>query len=139
MENEQYPYQDEWDEYSFRKALIVLTFVIAMPLVIAAGLIFKTIFGDNREIIKNIVLVLFGVAAASIVFCVFRYVLWRCPRCKKYFRHEIWLDALSRRTESPTQCKNCGLPKYYGSSFFYDYWGTEQGDDLSRRIMEGKL
>jgi uncharacterized C2H2 Zn-finger protein len=67
--------------------------------------------------------------------------LWRCPRCNKLFGAVDGFDALIRKAWSVKQCRNCRLPKYYGSKYFTDYWGTEKPKNLvsESKTAHGRL
>lgn len=59
---------------------------------------------------------------------------WKCPRCKKlYSKHRYYLG------ERRDMCQNCNLPIYFGSNYFFDYWGKEKGQEFIKQISEGKL
>jgi hypothetical protein len=65
--------------------------------------------------------------------------LWRCPRCKKFFAAADGFDLLIRKAWKAKRCRNCQLPKYYGSKHFTDYWGPEKAGVLSQRVENDTL
>ena len=132
-------YESNWRDYRLRTFLLFAGFLIWIGALIVS--FFFTAAIDRLEKLVGvspmlIVLILAGlVTMAAVTYS----NLWRCPRCKKFFAAIDALDALIRRAWLIKQCRNCQLPKYYGSKYFTDYWGTEKADEFSQRIKNGTL
>jgi len=132
MADEITKYQKEWDEYKDRKADNFLFGVVLVICFIAAAIL----AGNFPQYEKAVFIGFFLIIGAFIVFYVYRYVfgkVWMCPRCQELY------DYPRRRVKDVSNCRNCNLPIYYGSSYFYDRWGTEQGEKLAKQISEGRL
>jgi hypothetical protein len=67
--------------------------------------------------------------AVVVVLMLFDKGGWKCPRCKLQFDYR-------KRTIPTKYCINCELPIYYGSTHFFDYWGTEQGNKLIEKVRK---
>jgi len=124
-------YQKEWEDYTDRQInswLIGICFVIIFVVLI----IITRKYPVDEKIGETIVILGFVI---GILYSLYRFVTgkyWKCPRCKEvYYYPSRW------RTDN--KCRSCNLPKYYGSSYFYDQWGTEQGKDFAKQIEDGKL
>jgi hypothetical protein len=127
MPEETAKYQKEWDDYKERKASGCLVVLPIVPLI----LLLRYFLPEMPDYVGGILFVAFA-------FFVFISLLfdkggWKCPRCGQMF------DYRRRRIAPSKKCINCKLPVYYGSSYFYDYWGTEKGSDWAQKIKEGKL
>ncbi|HLL99617.1 MAG TPA: hypothetical protein VK400_01065 [Pyrinomonadaceae bacterium] len=119
-------YQTEWDDYKEGNSLGCLLVLIIVPLILLLRY-FLPQMPDYFSVI---------------LFIVFAFVIfisnfsendgWKCPRCRQRFDYR-------KRIVPTKKCVECKLPIYYGSSHFYDYWGTEKGNDLARKIKEGNL
>lgn len=124
MPEETSKYQKEWDGYKERKSLGCLIALIIIP-----------VFLLLRYFLPQLPDYFGGILFVAFVFAVFISMFfkgfWKCPRCGHAFDY-------GKRTVPAKKCIECNLPLYYGSSYFYDYWGSEQGNDLTRKIREGK-
>lgn len=118
-------FQSEWESFqegSAKGCLAGVGFIV-----LAVGLVVS-----NR---------LFPVAGSYLSFAVFVIFLglglflplrrWPCPGCKMPFDHI--------RRRSVRYCVSCGLPKFYGSRYYFDLWGTEEGAAMAKRIDDGDL
>jgi hypothetical protein len=119
-------YQKEWDERRQSNSLGCLILLIIVPLF----LLLRNFFTRLPDYFSVIFFIAFMLALLISMF--FDKGGWKCPRCGQDFDY--------RRRMVPTKkCIECSLPIYYGSSHFYDYWGSERGNDLAQKVKEGKL
>ena len=74
-------------------------------------------------------------AFALFILCVFYWKNYvgppKCPRCKLNFDYY--------HPRAVRYCVNCGLPKYYGSSKYFDRWGSKDGNEMLFKISRGEL
>jgi len=119
-------YQKEWETYKQRNSLGCLFVLILIPLI----LILRSFLPQMLDYFSQFLF--FGFILAFLLFMFFDEGGWKCPRCKRPFDYR-------RRITRAQKCINCGLPIYYGSSYFFDYWGIEQGSKLDIQIKDGNL
>ena len=120
-------YQKEWDEYKEGNSLGCLSVLILIPLFLLLRHFLPPQMSDYFGII------LFIAIGFGILISIFSQKEgWKCPRCGQLFDY-------AERIVPTKKCIHCELPIYYGSSHFYDYWGTEKGNDLAQKIKEGEL
>lgn len=124
-------YQKEWDDYKNQQAdgcLIGIFLVVAF-------IITSVISRNYPDYEKFFIGIFVGLFFIVFVYHFYKYIFgkyWKCPRCTKVYYYP-------NRWDTDNKCRSCNLPKYYGSSYFYDQWGTEQGKDFAKRIEEKKL
>jgi hypothetical protein len=126
MENEEYPYQEEWESYRDGNALGCLL----VPVIIGLILLWRHFSPQLPDYIGGVLFVVFMVIVFIQSF--FYQGGWKCPRCREDFDHQ-------KRIKPTKKCVHCGLPIYYGSSYFYDHWGTEQGNDLIEKVRKKEI
>jgi hypothetical protein len=119
-------YQDEWDNYAAKQgAGCIFPILIFLFVIIGEGFLPESIRPwINQYGVFIFVPVFLAVAIYS------QMHRFKCPRCKQPFH-----PFRQAFRESDT-CINCGLPIYYGSDRFYDYWGTERGEALIKEVKE---
>lgn len=125
MANDRYAYQKEWDRYKMQQSfgcLSIIVLVIIIFILKQLPIYYSQIF----SIISFFIL----------LACLGWYAhkgFWKCPRCKKDYK-KYW-----KGSGMPSKyCENCSLPIYYCSSYFFDYWGTEKGNELIEKNDPGK-
>ncbi|MCU1289372.1 MAG: hypothetical protein JWN60_1601 [Acidobacteria bacterium] len=118
MSEEIKKYQRQWEHYQDKKGQGCLMAIIILPALGALVYISRNFPHYSSEALFGIIVV-FGISA--VVY--FYMENFKCPRCKMNFDY--------RKTNTPTEkCINCKLPIFYGSSYFFDYWGMERGSNL---------
>ena len=126
MESDNYLYQKEWDENKFRQMIpFVGIFLWILTIIVYA------IFNSYLKYVEtnfgfDIFLVVFVIFAMLFAAGIFYLQLWKCPRCKKFYNYQSGVEIFIRKNFYKKLCVNCGLPRYYGSDYFLDYWGSEQ-------------
>ena len=123
MSEETTKYQKAWDEFQDIDGFGCLIGLIILPLFALAIYISK-----NYPVYENAVMITVVIIFSVSAILSFLNGRGRCPRCKKYFDYF--------RRENVSKCVNCKLPIYYGSSRFYDFWGTEQGNELAEKVKK---
>lgn len=135
---EKYPYQEEWEDFRFRFALPFL----AIPLWIAA-IVLSAIFGGSFQAIENFIgfnpmLGIFIVLGVFMFVTPIFSILYKCPACGKYFGMATSIDFLISKPYRAKKCKNCDMPKYYGSTFLAEKFGEREAKELSLKWEEGR-
>lgn len=125
MPEETTKYQKEWDSYKQGNSLGCLIALIIPPVF----LLLRYFLPELPDYFGGILFIAFVFAVYISIF--FDKGGWKCPRCGNAFDY-------GTRIAPAKKCVDCSLPVYYGSSYFYDYWGTEQGNDLARKTREEK-
>lgn len=110
MQGEKYPYQKEWEEYRRLRNGWIVSFPLGILGAIIIGIVLDYLFGEQ----------LWG---GYLAFCVYGFVYlkavirfnnWRCPRCNdRFYSPSFWASSPA----DITNCRNCNLLKYSGSSF----------------------
>lgn len=125
MATEEYQFQKAWDRYKIQQSLGCFSIIIIVGVIFTLKQIpayYSQIFG-----------ILFFLFLLICVAWYFYKGFWKCPHCKKDFK-KYW-----KGSGMPSKyCENCKLPIYYGSSYFFDYWGMEKGKELIEKIEQGK-
>jgi hypothetical protein len=132
MSDETTKYQKEWDAFKDQQANGCLTGVIFVISFIIVSTI-TTNYPQYAKISSGVLIGIFLVLFVNYFYKQLAGKNWKCPRCKSEY------DDRYLRRRKYIECLNCRLPLYYGSSYFYDQWGTEQGKILAKQITEGKL
>jgi hypothetical protein len=132
--SEKYLYEKEWKDYKLRKFLPFLGFFVWMVVVICAALVSPITGRMNRDLGFSPGLIIFVLVTTGVALATLYSSLWRCPRCKKYFGAADGLDIFTKKAWRATRCRNCTLPRFYGSSFFVEYWGKEAADKFKEQI-----
>lgn len=130
MSEETTKYQKHWKDYKNRQSDGCLLGLIIIPAVVAIIVVSR----NDPAYSNALAFVIFVIIGGLILLRSFNYISdndWKCPRCQQDF------DYSKRRFVK--NCINCGLPIYYGSSYFYDQWGTEQGNELAQKVKDGKI
>ena len=110
--NEKYPYQKQWEEYRRLKNRQYFVFIRGFTLNLISYL--GGLIGLNSSVILTIQFVLMIVWIVALIYIVFRFYNWKCPSCgERFFRRTFWITM----PELLSNCSNCNLPKYEGSSF----------------------
>jgi hypothetical protein len=117
--NEKYPFQKEWYEYKRQRSFGCLTIVL-----IFLVFFLTRRFAPNFQQLIGILFIVFIIG--NLVWLLIKGS-WKCPRCKRDFH-----NYLSKRYPLK-YCEHCNLPQYYGSSYFFDYWGVEKGNELIKK------
>lgn len=110
MNGEKYPYQKEWEEYRrLRNADFGTFFLGSFGIMILASLMGLLKVKQEWIVYLVVFIWIFFYLRALI-----RFNNWRCPRCyKRFFTSSFFAT-------SPvfiSNCRNCNLLKYSGSSF----------------------
>ncbi|HQU86826.1 MAG TPA: hypothetical protein PKY59_27075 [Pyrinomonadaceae bacterium] len=110
MNGEKYPYQKEWEKYRrLRNADFGIFFIGGLGIMILAGIV-GLFWGKQGwfEILLFIIWFFFCLRA------LIKFHNWQCPRCgERFFTYSFFAT-------SPifiSNCRNCNLPKYSGSTF----------------------
>jgi hypothetical protein len=107
-------YQQEWEEYRNRRNYEPLGFlsgILGIPLITG----FFKLLGAESIIFAWIILAILSGWMILYLVVVGKFHNWRCPNCDKRF-YEI--SFLLNSPNFISNCVNCNLPKYYGSSFY---------------------
>lgn len=123
--SEKYPYQKEWKDYRKRKNIFILSFLAYFPIMILLMYLSGYLFGTSKFIGIDLNLVYFVGYLIFFGFCGFRFQLWKCPSCRKSFQSKWWWHNIFS-----SKCLHCKLPKYFGSTYFEQSWGTEKAKEL---------
>jgi hypothetical protein len=112
MEDEQYPYQKEWEDYYKRENSFHRVFILFFPFLILLWLV-TLVFFRNFEWVFSI-----GFIAALLYVFILRHrlVSWCCPRCGTRFWNKNWFSY-----SVSDKCRNCELLKDEGSFFKLNY------------------
>lgn len=111
-----------------------MTTIFCLPITIVISYISAKVFVSHL-INKYLVWGFLALWATLIVFCINKFTTSNCPRCGFSYLYDFWKYPFRRNTGIYERCKKCRLPIYFGSTYFYDYWGTEKGNEL---IQENK-
>lgn len=113
MQNNKYPYQKEWKEYRKRRNVSFLTLFSAIAIFVLTGL-FCSFVGINIKENFALQFVIFSVWAIIYWYNLSKFYNWKCPRCdERFFVRSFWIT----NPIFSSECRNCGLPKYDGSTF----------------------
>jgi hypothetical protein len=132
MSEEITKYQKEWDDYRNRigngcAAMLIILFIVA------AVVLLSRLYPAIGEFLEKALFFIFATAIIGyLVFFSFRYESWKCPRCKNEFE---WYKRQGRQRF----CNSCGLPKYYGSAYYYNKWGKAVGQEMADKVGKGDL
>ncbi len=114
MSEETTKYQQQCENYQDDKGKGCLMAVIALPILVTAVYISR-----NFPDLSNTVILGIFITIGIFAFFSFYKGNFKCPRCKENFDYI--------KTNTPTdKCINCKLPIFYGSSYFFDYWGLSR-------------
>jgi hypothetical protein len=132
-------YEDSWRDFRQRTALLFAGVLIWLGALIV-WFFLKPAIAKFEELVgvspMPIVLILVAlVTMAAVIYSNF----WACPRCKKLFAAADGFNAVITKAWLVKRCRNCRLPKYYGSKYFTAYWGPEKAEEFSQRIKNGTL
>lgn len=130
MAEERTKYQKEWDDYRNRSADGCLAVLIVFPIA-AAAIVLAQMYETVADFLQKASFFIFLAIIGYSVFFSLRQQKWKCPRCGATFQG--W------RRHMPRFCVYCGLPKYYGSAYFYNTWGSDEGRSLAERVEKGDL
>ena len=132
-----YPYQEEWEDFRFRLALPFL----GVPAFFAFGILlaftreyfenWKPWLGFNPIFILPIAIFILMIAATAFVS------FWKCPACEKYFGIATALDLVISKPYRAKKCKNCDMPKFYGSTFLAEKFGEQGAEEISLKWKSG--
>ncbi len=123
MESEEYPYQREWKARKEGNSLGCLALFVIIPLIFLVRHFSEALPNYFGEIL------FFLFMLTAFVFMIFDKGGWKCPRCKQDFDYR-------KRIIPAKNCIHCELPIYFGSTFFFDYWGTVQGKEQIQKVKE---
>ena len=114
MKNDEFPYQKQWQDYKRRRVTFWLVFVSYIPFMF----LFVGVLGNlikNSSFSGDIGFIGFIFFGFVWTICGLRLQYWKCPRCGKAFHTKWWWNNIFS-----SKCLHCKLPKYEGSSFYYD-------------------
>lgn len=112
MENEQYPYQKQWEEYQRRRNTIFYIFISPILAALLIALLNSVgIKFDKNAGVEFFLAVVWGIAYLISVMSLYRF---RCPKCGQGFFALFRLESPLLRDK----CDNCKLSKYFGSTFY---------------------
>lgn len=130
---EKYPYQEEWEDFRLRYALLFLC-VPAFFIFFALVALIKPIFKGWLCTLGYTPIFVFPIVIVAIIISTSAFAsLWRCPACNNYFGMTTAIDFLISKPYRAKKCKNCGMPKYYGSTFLAEKFGEERANEISLR------
>ena len=121
-------YSDQWERLRDENSsgcligLLVIGIAVAITIISAFDKQISSILGSAFFV---------GFLCFVIYFKYFKQT-WKCPRCGKDFDYPY-------RPRTVKYCVNCGLPQYYGSSRYFDIWGTKDGLEMADKIRRGLL
>jgi hypothetical protein len=112
MENLEY--QQEWEEYRKWRNYEPLSFLLGIAGIISITLFFK-LLGAESIIFAWIILSIVLGWAILFLYVIGKFHNWRCPNCgERFYEKSFFLNS----PNFISNCVNCNLPKYYGSSFY---------------------
>jgi hypothetical protein len=127
---ERYPYQKNWEDLRFRQALPFLAIFLWIFFLFVFAVVGTLVGTVTGTISRALGLSFFGLSAALLIFGSLYFLAWKCPDCKKYYFVETGLDVLSKKGFYAKYCKHCSLPRYFGSTYFEDHWGSKKAGEL---------
>lgn len=108
MENEKYPYQKQWEDYRRKARKSWTAWFICIPIALLAILSLKNL-PDNFALLPVLV---FLFVFMFLGWFSYKVTEWDCPRCNDSSRNKMTFAQMVA-----TDCRNCGLTKYEGSTF----------------------
>lgn len=128
-----YFYKDQWEYFKFWRFMCFVSITFCIPFVLFIAYISIHIVRDYW-VIKYIVWGFLSLWGSLIAFSAYKFLIFYCPRCRKSFSN-IFSKFLTRyKPERSEKCNNCQLPIYYGSVYFFEYWGSERGNELIKKL-----
>ena len=132
---EKFPHQEAWEDYRFRKALPFTVFLVWPFLGVLSVVFGGYVRSRGANFGALLGLAAFIVTSVVILLATIYSTLWPCPRCKKPFGAADTLDFLTRKAWRVKTCRTCNLPRFYGSTFFADYWGADEAKKLEAEVQ----
>ena len=126
MSEEITKYQQQWNEYQNEKGNGCLFGMIVLPFFALTVYLAREFLTHPTEIIVGIL------GLVLILSWLFKQPKWTCPRCGGDF-YSRWKHHNLTRAKI---CIDCQLPIYYGSTYFFDYWGTERGNEQAEQVRQ---
>jgi membrane-associated phospholipid phosphatase len=111
---ESFEYQSEWEDHRKREFYQPIGFAVGIAVIL---LILKvhSWFDVKSSIIGLVFLVFLLVLLIPFIVLNDKFRRWKCPKCNERFYEQ---RSFLQKPQTITNCMNCGLPKYYGSSFY---------------------
>jgi hypothetical protein len=99
-------YGKQWREYRNRRNIFLTIWLAGAPVTAASAILAGTVFPGEVP-----VYVIAGLWILAFVIAGQRVILWKCPRCGKWFAATYMYNMvfLARK------CVHCGLPKWAGA------------------------
>jgi hypothetical protein len=130
MSEETTIYQAEWEQFKDRQANGWIVVLVGL-LTLVVAIFLSRMYEGADAIISKLGPFLFALFFGVLILLSRKGRFPKCPRCKKAF--------LAYRSTNNRYCISCGLPKYYGSSHYFDEWGTIDGNKMADEIRAGTL
>lgn len=129
MPEETNKYQKEWDEFRTVKVVAHTIPLLVFIVLTAISIAITSWFGIDYP--PSLILIPLIPTAILALWTWGRVRNWKCPRCGERFDYtgRGW-----RRS-----CRNCKLPKYYGSYWYQDNWGPDMGREVADKIEKGEM
>jgi ribosomal protein L37E len=121
--NEDYPYQQEWENYRFWWKFHWRLLIPLAGIIIFGGLVdvlFPDAFTHKSGWGGFAVLIMLCIFMPAFVFVSLKVSHWACPRCGKSFHSSFFITNILK-----SKCRHCGLSKYEGSNFYGDWTRNE--------------
>lgn len=130
MSEETTKYQKEWDEFrkTDRSGCIVL--LLALPFVVLA-LFLSSAYPQFSYYLNIITIVFIALPMVYLTYSAYKGDRPKCPRCGSYFDNY--------KPMAVKFCVQCGLPKYYGSSYYYDLWSEAEAGEMAEMVKGDRL
>jgi hypothetical protein len=119
----QFIYQKQWSEYKDRNGKIALIVTVLIVCIFTA----ITVANIYAELMRWLNLaIIIVMALVAFIFLVLQPLpkKFACPGCGSNFDPYKGINLKS-------SCVNCGLPRYFGSTYFRDYWGADRAMELT--------
>jgi len=128
---EKYPYQKNWEDFRFRQALPFLSFFLWIFFILILAIVGLLAGAIAVTITRALGLFFFILTACLMIFGSYYFMVWKCPDCNDYYFIETRFDCLTKKSYRAKYCKHCRLPRYFGSTFFAEHWGSEKAKELA--------
>jgi hypothetical protein len=124
-------YETKWKDYRLRSGVVFAGVFVWIGVLILYFLF--TVEVDRLETQIGISPLLIGFVLVCLIYAVTTTYacLWHCPRCKMVYGAAKGFAGLVRKPWLVKRCTTCGLPKYYGSRYFVDFWGPQKARELA--------
>lgn len=130
MPEETTKYQKEWNEFRTGKMVAYTIPLLVFFVLTAITVAIASLFGIN-DLLSKLILIPLVPTAILALWTWGRVRYWKCPRCGDLFDYtgRGWWRS----------CRNCKLPKYYGSSWYQDTWSPDMGREMADKIKKGEM